>query len=129
MPDLDYTRLASDIGRLLIQAGNPVPFLFVSDTITDSDGARDVLRDIWQHPQADELAYVQVGLSPASAAGVYRSDGPTVTNNVGNPIPAGGAYLYLYSVLEVRQFRIQATTAGATMILTATAYRTGQGSR
>ena len=100
----------------------PVPRLFVSDTVTDTDGGRDILRDFWQHPNADDITMVQLSLSPAASAGVYRSDGPGVTNGVGQFIPAGGAVLYLQSLAEVRNFRIQATGVGNTMPLAATAF-------
>lgn len=126
MADIDVDKLATEVARRIFQQSlSPVPRLFVNDTITETDGARDVLRDIWQHPDSGRIQYVQVGFSPASAAGVYRTDGPGVQNSVGQPIPAGGAVLYLQSATEVRQLRVQCTTPGSTMILTATAFLAG----
>jgi hypothetical protein len=122
MVDTNYDELAAAVARRLLSQGGPVPRLFINDIVTETDGARDVLRDFWQHPESDRISLVQVSLSPASAAGVYRSDGPGVTNSVGQFLPAGGGVLYLQSLAEIRNFRIQATTPGGTLLLAATAF-------
>lgn len=105
-----------------VVGGAPVARDFLNDTVTEFDGARDLLRQFWQRSDSDRLAFVQISFSPAAAAGVYRSDGPGVTNGVGQYLAAGGGVLYLQSISEVRYFRAQATGAGATMPFSATAY-------
>lgn len=99
-----------------------VPLDFVNDTITDTDGARDVLRQFWQRPDSDRIAFAQVSFPAAASAGVYRTDGPGVTNGVGNFLAAGGGVLYLQSIAEVRNFRAQATGVGNTMPMSATLF-------
>jgi len=121
--DLDYDKLASEVARRLFQQNlAPQPQLFVSDTVTDTDGARDLLRDLWQHPDSDRIVMVQVSISPSASAGVYRTDGPGVQNGVGNFLPAGGGVLYMFSIGEVRNFRMQATGVGNTMPFTGSAF-------
>lgn len=100
----------------------PIPRDFLNDTVTDSDGARDLLRTFWQRPDADRIRMVQITLSPAAAQGVYRSDGPGVQNGIGNYLAAGGGVLYLLSLSEVRYFRMQATTPGGTMPFSASLF-------
>lgn len=122
MADLDYNKLAAEVVRRVAEASSaPTPQLFLSDTVTDTDGARDLLATFWQHPDSDRIAMVQVSISPAAAAGVYRTDGPGVQGGVGNFIPAGGGVLYLFSISEVRNFRMQAN-AGLTMPFAASAF-------
>jgi len=97
-------------------------FLFLSDTITPTDGARDVLAPFWTHPAAQDIALVAIGLDQSSSGGVFRTDGPNVLSGLGQPFPGGGGYIYLSSLNDIRAFRVQAAAAG-TVNLRATAYR------
>jgi hypothetical protein len=99
-----------------------VPVDFINDTITDTDGARDLLRQFWQRSDAEKIAFCQVSFPLAASAGVYRTDGPGVTNGVGNFLAAGGGVLYLQSLQEIRNFRAQATGALNTMPFSATLF-------
>lgn len=126
MADVNLDKLAEEVSRRIYQQSlGPVPRLFLNDTVTETDGSRDLLQTFWQGADADRLVMVQISISPAAAAGVYRTDGPGVTNNVGQYIPAGGGVLYLFSLSEVRYFRMQAATPGGTMPFAATGFVLG----
>jgi hypothetical protein len=127
MPDYDFDQISSVVEeRLRLERLRlPSQFLVINDTITDDDGGRDILERIWQHPNSDLITLVAVSLGPLSGSGQYRSDGANVTDTQpGIYIPAGGGMISLYTRSDIRFFRIRAD-AGATMYLTAAAYRAG----
>lgn len=93
-------------------------------TVNDAAGARDdFLSALWNRSDAGTIRFVQVGLYPASSAGSYSTTGRNITAaDPGTPLPAGGAYLYITNLQDLRNFRIQASTGG-TITLVGVAYR------
>lgn len=84
-------------------------------TAASTDGGTDHLALLAQHPQVKNVLMVMISLSPASGAGVWRSDGPSIQSTTdGNFVPSGGGIIYLFSEQEIRFFRMRAD--GATSI-------------
>jgi hypothetical protein len=128
MPEYDQISDAVERRLALERQQLPSQFLFLEQqTVGDDDGATDWLVRFHQHPNADIISLVTVSLSPLSGSGLWRSDGGNITAASGGLfLPAGGGLLYLYTLNDVRFFRIQAN-AGETIFLTAAAYRRGGG--
>jgi len=125
MPNgLNVDLLAAEVARLIFQSGARTPFLFLANqTATDVSGNVYHLQSFAQHPNAREIVLVTIALSPTSSAGSWRSDGPHIVGaSDGLFLAAGGGYLYLYSIDEVRNFRMRANAAG-TITWSAQAHR------
>lgn len=93
-------------------------------TVTDASGAfGDFLQQLWNRSDADNMVLAVVGIFPTSSAGSYTTTGRNITaTDPGLPFPAGGAYINIFSVQDLKNFRIQAATGG-TITLVGVAYR------
>lgn len=124
--DLNVDSLAVAVAQRLLTLGTPIPYDSIrAATATDASGGVDHLQRFWQSPFGRQIAIIQIMLSPASSAGVYRIDGsPIGSETDGLFLPAGGGVIYLRSYDEVRSFRMRANAAG-TITFSAQAYRFG----
>lgn len=93
-------------------------------TVSDTDGARDnILSQLWNRADADTMILVVVGAFPTSSAGSFSTTGRNITpTDPGLPFPAGGIYINIFNIQDVKNFRMQAA-AGGTITLVAVAYR------
>ena len=93
-------------------------------TVSDSDGARDnVLQQLWNRADADTMVLAIVGVFPTSSAGSYSTTGRNIiATDPGLPFPAGGIYINIFNVQDVKNFRVQAA-AGGIITLVGVAYR------
>lgn len=93
-------------------------------TVTDADGAfPDFLQQLWNRSDANTMVLTVVGIFPPSSGGSYSTTGRNITpTDPGLPFPAGGLYINIFEVQDLKNFRIQASSGG-TVTLVAVAYR------
>lgn len=93
-------------------------------TATDTSGnVGNFLEELWNRSDRDTLVLAVIGLFPTSSSGSYSSTGRNITaTDPGLPIPAGGLYINIFTVEDLRNFRIQAS-AGGTMTFVGVGFR------